>query len=285
MMIVLKSVLIGVVLPAFLAAIIHLVTTLIRRRNEPTRNFDWGLPLAIGCGYLAGHAGIAWPSNDVTDRIPWLVLGAVALGILDAAWPSPLWARWENGLVFAGAVLLVMLGPAIQETWGTPETNRWMAALGVGILLSWGNLERLASKSQGAAFAVPLLAFAGGAAAFLLLSGSMVLGRLGGALAAALLGAWITSWRGSPISLARGAIPVVVTLLAALILEGHVYAQAAPVGVGLVCASPLLIWVTRIRAIRNLLPWQTGLIGAVVVLIPIGVAMGLALAADLSSEY
>jgi len=285
MLVVLKSILLGVMVPAVVSAVVLFIAHLLGRRSESTRSFDWGLPLAVGLGYLAGHLGIAWPSADVTDRIPWLVLGAIALGTLGAAWPGPLWARWENGLLFSAVALLAMLGPTIQETWGTRETNLWMAALGGGVVLSWANLETLAVRIKGAAFMVPLLAWVGGASAVLLLSGSMVLGRLGGALAAALFGAWTVSWRNSPINLARGVLAVVIVTLAALLLEGHVYAQATTVGVGLIAVAPLLLWITPLGPIQNRRPWLATLLGTVVVLIPIGIATGLALMAESASEY
>jgi len=113
----------------------------------------------------------------------------------------------------------------------------------------------------------------------------MVLGRLGGALAAALFGAWTVSWRNSPINLARGVLAVVIVTLAALLLEGHVYAQATTVGVGLIAVAPLLLWITPLGPIQNRRPWLATLLGTVVVLIPIGIATGLALMAESASEY
>ncbi|WP_422928799.1 hypothetical protein [Singulisphaera sp. PoT] len=287
MMMVLTSVLFGVVGPALVAAFVLFASHLISRRGETPPAYDWGLPPAVGLGYLAGHFAIAWPSSDVTDRIPWLVAGAIVLGIFEAARPTPRWVRGENGLIFTLAVLLVMLGPAIQETWGTREANLWLAALGAIVLVAWINLEALAARLKGSALMVPLLAWVGGAGAVLLLSGSMVLGRLGGALASALLGAWLVSRRNSPINVARGTIPVIAVTIASLLLEGHVYAQAAQAGVALVAIAPLLLWITRIGPIRNGRPWVAALIGTVLVLIPIGVALGMAIAADMgdASEY
>jgi hypothetical protein len=224
--------------------------------------------------------GIAWPQSDVTDRIPAIALAATILGFFEGAWPSPAWARWENRILFSVATLGVMLGPAaaITETLGTRETNLWLLGLGAGILISWVSLDAIAARITGVALAVPLLVATGGASAVLVLAHSIVLGQLGGGLAAVLGAAWLVSWWGSPLNLARGGVTVLVLVVAALVLEGHIYANLPASGAVLIAAAPLTLWVTRIGFIRRRAPWVVALVGAIAVLIPLGVAAGRLLA-------
>ncbi len=239
----------------------------------------------LAAGYLAGHVAVAWPMSDVTDRIPWLVLAVAALGTLEAAWPAPAWTRWENRLLFSVLTLAVILSaaPAVVEALGTRETTGWTFALWAGIVLSWTNLEALAGRMTGVAIVLPLLVVAGGASVTLAIW-SIVPGQLGGALTAALAGAWVVAGRGGPLSLARGGITVLVLVLAALILYAHVYAGMATSCVVLLAVSPLTLWVTRIGPIRRLASWQAALIGATAALVPVGVAAKLAYTATSSTS-
>ena len=275
--------LLNVGLPALVSAVVLAVGLAIARRGPvaaPVRP-----ALALAAGYLAGHVAVAWPMSDVTDRIPWLVLAVTALGTLEAAWPAPAWVRWENRLLFSVLTLAVMLSaaPAIVAALGTRESTRWIFGLGAGIVLSWTNLEALAGRMNGVAIVLPLLVVAGGASVTLAIW-SIVPGQLGGALTAALAGAWVVSWWGGPLSLARGGITVLVLVLAALILYAHVYAGMATSCVVLLAVSPLTLWITRIGPIRRLAPWQAALIGAMAALVPVGVAAGLAYAATSSAS-
>jgi hypothetical protein len=274
---VVEAFLLNVGLPALVSAVVLAVALAITRRGGPSRDVGWGVALAVGAGYLAGHFAVAWPMSDVTDRIPWLAVVATALGTLEAAWPTPAWARWENRVLFSALVLAVMLSaaPAIVEALGTRASILWVAAVGAGIVVSWANLEGLAARSTGVALVLPLLAVTGGASIVLAIW-SLVPGQLGGALTAALGGAWVASWWRGPLSLARGGVTILIMVLAALILYAHVFAEMAVSCVALLAVAPLMIWVTRIGPIRRLASWQAGLIGVAVVLVPIGIAAWLA---------
>jgi hypothetical protein len=277
--------LLNVGLPAMVSAAVLAAALAVARRAAPSRGDVWPVAPAIAAGYLAGHFAVAWPMSDVTDRLPWLVLAATALGTLEAAWPAPSWARWENRLLSSALTLAVMLSaaPAIVEALGTRQSTLWIVALGAGIVASWTNLEALAGRITGVAIVLPLLVVAGGASVALAIW-SIVPGQLGGALTAALAGAWVASWWGGPLSLARGGVTVLVLVLAALIVYAHVYAGMATSCVALLAASPLALWVTRIGPIRRLPPWQAALIGAVAALVPVAVASGLSHAATSSAS-
>jgi hypothetical protein len=282
-------VLVGLVLPAVVAAAALVVAFVLAKLSGRGSSGPWKIALALGAGYLAGHIAIAWPSSDVTDRIPPLAVAAMVLGMLEATWPGPPWARWENRLLLSALVVGLIVEPArasLEETQGLRGFWIAMGIVGLVIFASWTNLEALAARVRGVAIALPMLVVAGGMSAVLALSGSMLLGQLGGALTAALAAAWIASWRGEPLSLSRGGVPVLVVVLSALALEGQVYSPAPgkTTMLALVAVAPFALWILRIGPLRRLAPWQAALLGAVIALVPIGVALGMALTASAEVE-
>ena len=87
------------------------------------------------------------------------------------------------------------------------------------------NLELLARRTGRATLAVPVVLVVLGGAAILLISGSAVLGQLGVVLAMAWVGSVgmaLGLVGGSPL---RNMVPVVLTVLSALVVVGHVYAN------------------------------------------------------------
>lgn len=267
----LKSALLGLLIPGLAACLAWILAWGIGRLARSSAA-SWGVGLAIGAGYVAGHFWIAWPSSDVTDRIPFVVLAAAVLGLLEWSWPSPAWARWENRILLSALVVVVMVGPADLEVLGVRKPILWQICLGVGILLSWTNLESLARRITGVAIALPLVVVCSGAGASLLLSGGMVLARLAGALTVSLAAIWLLSIRSAPLSLARCAIPVVVVALASLLLEGHVYAELPTLGLILLAASPAMLWITQVPWLRRMAPWRRAVVGTLAVMLPLGLA-------------
>ena len=68
-------------------------------------------------------------------------------------------------------------------------------------------------------------------------------------------------------------------------LEGYVYASL-PASVALLLSMAFAMsWVTRLGPARRLGPWAYATLGAVAVMIPVGIAVGLAVKASLESEF
>ncbi|MBX6314757.1 MAG: hypothetical protein IRY99_17850, partial [Isosphaeraceae bacterium] len=203
----------GVVLPALVAAVVFLGAAWVERRGEAPS--AWGGALGLGAGYLLGHAAVqdwlasgrwpAWPPPDVVDWMPYLTLVATALGLLEAIRPGPAWTRWENRLLVTGLALGLLLGPMIRNFWTTRQAASWLIGLGLGLLVLWGLLEGLAAR-LGPALTLPLLMVAVGTSIVLVLSQSLLLGRLGMALAAALAVAWAVGRFRPGLSMARGGV-------------------------------------------------------------------------------
>jgi len=237
----------------------------------------WGAA-AVGLAYVAGHAAVARPAVppvEVTDRLPWVALAAAALAVYEAARPSAAVGRGVGRCLLGALTLGLMLGPVHN-----PGVV-WFGATVAVALASWVNLGALAAGPQGSDVFRGLLITAGGAGVVLLLSGSAVLGILGLALTAALAGGWLGA-RGVP---PEGSLPTAAVVLGALVLEGYVYASLPASGALLLAAAPAGTWVGRLGPARRLGPWASATLGAACVLVPVGIAVGLAVAASLDDPY
>jgi hypothetical protein len=201
----------------------------------------------------------------------------MVLGVLETAWPSPGWARWENRLLLAGAMSWLILGPLFQSIW-EPEPRigaAWIIGLAAATLALWGCLEGLAC-GRGRGLLLPMALVAGGTAAVLVLSRSLVLGECALGLTSALGVAWVVSrWRTS-LTLAAGGVPIVVLVLAGLIFGGLFYAEVPKASGGLLALSPLAVLIDRIGPIARWRPWASSLAALLAVLVPVAAAAVLA---------
>ncbi len=298
-----------VVVPASIAAVTVAVAGWAGHRIGAADAGRAAVAVALGAGAIAAQIGIAvpaFPPREVNDWLPWLVLAAMLLGLLESTHPSPAWARWENRLLLAilvlGVVLRPVLGPDWPATWRvvdgegglernlivvwanriTPSHLQWILGGGLilAVLVVWGNLEALAAGRSTAVLGPPLLVVAASISAALLLSGCIVFGRIGGGLAAALGAVWVLSWWLPDRLLARGGSAVLVTAYAALLIDGHVYSFLPLSSAFLLAAAPLMAWLGFAGPARRLAPWQSSLLAAALALVPGAVAVGLALAAS-----
>jgi hypothetical protein len=241
--------------------------------------------LGIGVGYLAGHAAVAWPSAfppvEVTDRIPFVVLVAILLGLLESAWPSPAWARWENRFLLTALVLGVVLGPLFEALSETKSGVMQMCGIAVAILFFWANLEALARKLPPSAVGLSLGIATAGAGLRLLNAGNIVLFQLVLALGASLGAAWLFSlWRPG-VNLTRGGAAVLTATLGSLLIYGQYYSgvpEPESLAIGLaaiVLITPLLAWTAMFGPIRRRPTWLRCLVVALVTLIPVAIALAL----------
>jgi hypothetical protein len=270
------------VVPSLVAAVTLAAAGWAGRRLGLSGGGQAAVALALGAGAIAaqvGNAPPAFPPIEVTDRIPWLVVAAVLLGLCESVRPSPGWARWENRLLLTLLTMGLVLGPVLGENWPTRSDLTRQGGLVLMMLAAWGNLEALAARRSMAVLGPSVLVVAASTGAALLLSGSMVLGQLGLGLAAAVAAIWVLSlWL--HLLLGRGGIPVLVAAYGALLIEGHVYAGLPASSAYLLAAAPLAAWVGFVGPARRLAAWQSALLSAVATLVPAAVALGLAIAAS-----
>ncbi|MBI1923763.1 hypothetical protein HYR99_05885 [Candidatus Poribacteria bacterium] len=312
-MILLKLFLFGVILPVLVSGVILLlawrlenIAIIVRsrplvsgvillllqrpwRRDAQNTGGAWAGGLALGAGYIVGHAGvIGWPPFPPVEATQWLVylaIAASAVGLLEARWGRSTWVRWGVRLLLLGMTLWLLLRPMLKHNWGPGEAVAWLAGLGIALLLFWGGLDALVKRLSGVSLPLTLLIVAAGGSVVLGLSGSLLLGQLEGALAAALGVSLVVAWWRPAMSLARSALPVVTVLLAGLWMAGYFYAQVPAASALLLAVAPMAAWVGQIPSMRRAAPWQVNLARAAGVLIPVLLAVLLAISASSSNGY
>ncbi len=255
-----------------------------RRRLGVDAPSPWWGALAVGLGYLIGHAGVATPAippADVTDRIPLIALVGSGVAALLAGGRRDVWIRVLAYTGLATLTYVVMLGPVLGSGDFPGETVTWLVGSAVVSVLAALNVGFLDAPGRRSETWVGLAAFAFGAGVVLVLSNSAVLFQLGGVLAVALVASIVGAW-GRPVG---GGVPVALGVLTALIVEGFVYAFLPAPSAAILAASPLVLWLTRLRPIARLGPRTRAAIAAVLILIPVAVAAALVLASKSDEGY
>lgn len=213
----------------------------------PKTSGSWSGACAIGAGVLSVFKFIrgAWPSWMPQDATSWLVhiaIVATIAGFVDSLFKLPRWARL--GWILALALMtfcLVLQGPVrVLETRGS--TLAWIAVASLVAVL-WAMAfqwpEEVHTRITTPLAMTVLAACAG---ALLLMSGSLVLGRLGLALAGAAAPAILVTALNSRFDF-RGAVAPFVAVLGALTAIGRFYSDLTGVSLILLGMAPLLLFI------------------------------------------
>jgi len=279
----------GGVVPVAVTALVLLGIWWGGRRLSPATRMGVAVGSALGVGDLAGHFGIAWPGwppTDVTDRVPFLVMAGLLAAWLNAVRPGKWFDAWIIRVVFSLTTALVIVEPVFSDAWKVPATWGILSALVAVMVLAWFNLDAVAARQSGAPLFLPIVLLALGTSATLAISGVAVQGMLAGVLAASLVGAWLlTTWHIPSLTLARGGTSIVVVALSSLLLVGHFYANVPTTSLVLLAASPLALWAAEFKTFKGRAPWLRTLVSSVAILIPIGLAIGFAVAAMPEETY
>jgi hypothetical protein len=253
-----------VVIPAAVAAAALLLARLVGRGADRGTQ-AW---LAISAGFVAGYVGIAGvPKAMPVEAWHWL-LPIALLGAVVGAMHGRRSLPRRLGVVAP----LVLLGFAVVMTLlhATPTAIAgYVAAAYLVNLTLDGDPRRTSARS----FLSVVLVVAIGTAVSLVVSGTMLIGHLAGALAAA-TGACIVL--AGPLRVeTRSAVPLLATLLVALWMNGILYAELPIGSAALLASAPLACWIADIVLANRLgaLPMAIVRVGLAIVLAGAGVAV------------
>jgi hypothetical protein len=282
-----KPLLLGGGLPLVVSLAVLALTR--RRRAAAGTPSGWGGALAVGGGYLAGHAALAGgPPVPPLERVDWLwclTAAAVAVCTVAALLPPRAWLRWGLRVPLAGAVLVLLLLPFLK-TWGHGETMAWLAGLGAAGVVLWAALDSLAGRGPGTGAPLLLVVLALGSTLVLLLSGSAVYGQLGLALTASLAGSLAAACWAPSLLPPRGLATVVGVVLPGLWLLGYFYAEVPAASAALLAAALPVAALVLVRPVRERLrPWQAVLVGVLALLVPVTAAVVTAYTASPPDPY
>lgn len=268
-----QSLLLGALLPVLLALAPLLALRLRPGAGDAAARAAGAL--ALGAGFLAGYTALGGASlrpAEPQDWLPTLALLAGTVGPLEGLHRLPPALGW--GLRLGVAALAAML---LLPNWlaAEPAGWRWRLGIGAAVFGLWTALDALAVRRPGNGFA-PLLALTAVAGAAVLMCASTAkFAQAAGVLAATLAGTALAV-RGEPSPL-RGLVPGVAVLLPGLMAEGamNTFSDVPFASFALVAAAPLMLCAGGGRG------WRAA---TAAVLLPLAVAVGLAVAATWGDE-
>lgn len=184
-----------------------------------------GAVIAVAAGFIASylaflHAQWSPVPRVAMDWLPWIALVGAA-GALGVQRLGRARTRAGTRLVIAMAAGALLVGPAIGSI-GVRNAAATVLAMGLVTTLAW----TLAARGRPAGTVRPLLlaVVAGGAGLALMVDSSQSIGRLSGALAAALLACVLFSVPRRGQAFSPAATGLALLLIASLLTSAHVYA-------------------------------------------------------------
>jgi hypothetical protein len=289
----------GVLLPCVVSGLVIVLTLPASRNPGPARVVG---AVAFACRFLSGYAALCRvfldkPLIQFEDPWQWLPVWALAAVVVDLFDLPFAKKRIVSGVLRFLAVLAVVIVAAeylVPYTAArTPSGTRIEEArpnlvqgTRLGLLVLWLGLAWAADRVPGGLF--PLLlalpALAGGAV--LEASGSGTYAQLAGILAGVLLGCAPLAWWKPDRPFVRGMVPGILVVLCSLMLNGFLdtFVLIPLAAYLLVALAPLSLLIGAVPAVRRLPAFLQSAILAVAILVPLGVAVGLAITAPEEAE-
>jgi hypothetical protein len=233
---------------------------------------------ALSAGFCAAWVVLPaarWWPEDPWDWLPYLTVLAGGAGLIDLVPAVPRLLVWLVRLAVA-AVAAWLLVPVLGEL--AKLRSGWLAGTAATVCLLWFLLEPLAGRLPPGRLPALLGLVAGAAAVVLEAAGILKLAQAAGVLTAGLAACALASW-GRTSSFLRGMIPGLAVVLPGLLLNGYVYRTTTVPAVAflLLLAAPLGPWVGALPLLRDMTGWRRTVVQAAAVLLPAGLAVGIAL--------
>lgn len=270
----------GAAIPALLCAAVVFLAGLVLRAH-PWVVTGWAWPVAIASGFAVGYyATDGWPPLPPTESQHWLICVVVPLALIDCividAFESRKSLQWVSKILLAAGTPPLLLQSYLQYSWQLREATIWLGSLSVAILLLWWLLDHLRDRAAAPGMMWILVLNAGATGLVLMVSGSNLLGQLGLAFAATLLGGSIASLALPRDLAAPASTGLIVLILAGLWLNGYFYAELTPLNALLLAGAPLAAWITQAPVISQLTGLKLLFIRLAIVAGPLLVALVLA---------
>jgi hypothetical protein len=286
-----KPLVLGVLLPALVSGVVSVLALTVAARRDVRRAIagSWGAALAMGAGYVVGHAALfGWPPHPPREPVQWLVylaLAAIILGVLEALVRAPLPVRWGMRLALAGTTVWLILRPIVVGHWTPAETAMTVGGITLALLAVWFAVDAQAARVTNWSLPAGLLAVLALASLALAFSGSAKLGQLGGVLTAAFGACIMSGWLLAPPSFWRGATALLFNVYGGLLIAHYFYTDEVPLtSIILLAVAPAAGWIVELPPLRRLAAWQSAWLRVVAAVAPSAVALAIVLrSADLSA--
>jgi hypothetical protein len=219
-----------------------------------------------------------------SDWLLYLTIASIFVGLVQAYTPSaPGLHGRMHALLLVGTIFALLAGQ-VRGEWSVPLSVAWVLGLtAVGILV-WAALDELTTTTSGPAIPLFLLILAVGSSLVASISGNIKVGQFVAGVAAPLGACFLIScWRPS-MSLLRGILPTTMVVLAGAGLMGTFYSEVPLVCAIILALTPMGAWLLGRGPARRLGPWKAMFFYGAAGLIPVAVAVALALRMAVTPE-
>jgi hypothetical protein len=226
-----------------------------RGRAEPPRS-TWSDALAFGAAYFVPRLLVVQSAPSRLDG--WLALFvavASAVGALQGWLVLPYMLRWGGRFVLSLFLLVTVLSP-LADRWERLPLLAWYVGLLFGMPMLWSTLEALARRSGGASLPVSFALVSAAAAFALDRAGAARLALASQTLTAALLAWALVAGLRRRMSLARGALPVMVVLAIVTPLLGRLYGGLSNETLALLALGLIAPWTAELPWMRRRPGWE-----------------------------
>lgn len=272
-----SDIIFGVVLPLVLAAAVLLLSRL--------RKIDgaWAGPVAVGGAFTVAFGCLEgakhlFPPASATPWLFYIGMLFTGVGVLDAMVRMPGWLRavvvfLATGL---GAGLLLRFN-FVNQTWDGLHGALWLSGIAIVAVVWWACFET-AAREGGVVMPLGAMMVCGIGGLVVMLVADQTVGQAMGALAVALVGAAAVVGWFKDISLARGTAMVVAGVGVCALAAAYFVSDVPMVDLVLVGVTPLVLAVGALLPNKGAGPPLRLAIRLVIVLVPLGIALGLAVA-------
>jgi hypothetical protein len=269
--------LLGLGVPLLTAVILALIGA-----RWPRPGGSWGAIAGLGIGVVVAFRALLgqWPPLPPLEAQERSVMFTVALGVAAIALSSksvPWIARAALSIAAAGLIEWFLFRPYPDESLSPVDRRMWIGIGGAAIFIVTTSTEFLANRRGAIAAALTLGPVAAGIGAINVMTSNSKLGWLSAAAAMIVLGWFGAALVVRSMSLSRGPVLVCAAFVGALLTAG--YFQLGGVTrteLILLAVAPLAAWVAELRPIAKWKGWRQEAIRLVLVCIPVGVAVGVA---------
>jgi hypothetical protein len=268
--------LLGLGVPLLIAAVLAWIG------GRAPRGSSWGAIVGLAIGLLVAYRAFLsrWsplPAIEAPERIVVFTVGLTIAAVL-LSWRGVPWIA-RVLLAIAANVLIVWYVFRPMPVSSLPVNRMWtyVAITAAASLVLTGLIERIGQRSGSVAMALVLGPLAAGVGAINMLTDNAKLGDLGAAIGVMIFGWLLAALFTKNGTLSRGPVIVCMAALAALLSFGYFGSQSmTTIQLVLIAAAPCLACVAELPPVRRWKGWRQELIRLVLVVIPIGVAVGIA---------
>jgi hypothetical protein len=261
-------------LPALVSAIVLAASFRSERWGRAGAAIGVGVGFALGQWLLSGYPG--FPPGDATQWPFWIALAGATVAVIEAAARLPkLWVYGLRSLIVLAAISAIC--------WSSPvlvpnksELFAWIAVLTIAGLALGVNASATADRLPAPVGSSAMLLVAVAMGVVFVESRSATQGQFALALAASLFPAFVVAWWRNDASPLQGVMPVIWVLVPTLLAVNLILSELTKTSAALLAAAALGAWVARFQFLHNRSPRVQAIVTSIVVAIPLGVAVYLA---------